>query len=53
MDHGFTRVHENGPNEVSLATLFFSVLMVKRRYSNGVVLPCTTTRWKFGTLYDG
>lgn len=50
--HWVTRCQENGPNDVVVVASFLG-FTVRRRYSNGMVLPCTTIRWKFGTSYDG
>ena len=39
-----------GPKAFDPAGAFVPGLMVRRTHSNGSVLPCTTTRWKFETL---
>src|SRR4029078_6231312 len=44
-----TRFQLKGPNAFDPAGAFVPGLMVRRTHSNGSVLPCTTTRWKFET----
>ena len=50
---GWMRSHAKGPNAFEPAGAFARGVMVRRSHSSGSVLPCTTTRWKFGTSYPG
>ena len=47
------RDHENGPKLVPVVGRWPLGAITSFSYSSGTVLPCTTTRWKFGTSYDG
>src|SRR5262249_26591643 len=44
------RFQLNGPNVVSVAGLSACGSIVSFSHSSGKVLPCTTTRWKSGTV---
>jgi hypothetical protein len=44
------RVHANGPNAFGPWGALTDGSIVTFNHSSGVVLPCTTMRWKFGTL---
>jgi hypothetical protein len=43
------RTQLNGPNDVDVVGWEAPGVTVSLSHSSGNVLPCTTTRWKFGT----
>jgi hypothetical protein len=45
-----TRVQLNGPMALGPSGALACGSMLNLSHSSGVVLPCTTTRWKFATL---
>ena len=47
------RCQLKGPKEFDPGALFARGSIVSFSHSSGKVLPCTTTRWKLGTLYPG